>query len=57
ADSYADFAGVLIETGAVPATPAPTEVIAIASSTPSPVTGTSEGTSEGSCGDGESFRI
>ncbi|CAN0358747.1 unnamed protein product, partial [Ectocarpus fasciculatus] len=57
ADSYADFAGVLIETGAVPATPAPADGVVIAPSTPSPVTGTSEGTSEGSCGDGESFRI
>ncbi|CAM9944679.1 unnamed protein product, partial [Ectocarpus sp. 12 AP-2014] len=54
-DFYADFAGVLIETGAVPATPAPATVSA--PSTPSPVTGTPGGTSEGSCGDGESFRI
>ncbi|CAN0306359.1 unnamed protein product [Ectocarpus fasciculatus] len=57
ADSYADFAGVLIETGAVPATPAPADGIVITPSTPSPVTGTPESTLEGSCGDGESFRI
>lgn len=41
----------------MPATPAPADDIVIAPSTPSPVTGTSGGTSEGSCGDGESFRI
>ncbi|CBJ28797.1 hemolysin-type calcium-binding region [Ectocarpus siliculosus] len=57
ADFYADFAGVLIETGAVPATPAPADDIVITPSTPFPVTGTSGDTSEGSCGDGESFLI
>ncbi|CAN0059164.1 unnamed protein product [Ectocarpus sp. 4 AP-2014] len=57
ADFYADFAGVLIETGAVPATPAPADDIVITPSTPSPVTDTLGGTSAGSCGDGESFLI
>ncbi|CAM9980650.1 unnamed protein product [Ectocarpus sp. 12 AP-2014] len=60
-DFYADFAGVLIETGAVPATPAPADDIVITPSTPSPATDTSESTSGGtsarSCGDGESFLI